>query len=91
MRSVVPMVNTLKPGDVLDLHYNMDIIDEIGSFHVGNVEYDFNGCDPGHYMLNKLYNAEGYANKFDVYNGPHYQYYRRDHLGNNREVWQTPP
>ena len=34
-----------------------------------------------------MYNTEGYANKFNVTGGPFYQYYRKDHLGNNREVW----
>lgn len=84
----VPL-STLQPGDVLDLQYNMDIIDETGTFYVDNKEYSFNGCDPGVYMIHKVYNTEGYANNIQGYYGPNYQYYRKDHLGNNREVWRA--
>ena len=84
----VPL-STLQPGDVLNLQYNMDIIDETGTFYVDNKEYSFNGCDPGVYMIHKVYNTEGYANNIQGYYGPNYQYYRKDHLGNNREVWRA--
>ena len=66
----------------------MDIIDETGTFYIDNFEYGFNGCDPGIYWIDKIYNSEGYCNE-----GPNnystYYYYRKDHLGNNREVWRT--
>ncbi len=42
----VPLINTLTPGKTIKLAYNMDIIDETGTFYVDNVEYKFNGCDP---------------------------------------------
>ncbi len=77
----------LAEGEVLQLYYDMDFVDETGTFHVDNIEYDFNGCDPGWYLLRNVYNTEGYTNKFNVTGGPFYQYYRKDHLGNNREVW----
>jgi len=77
----------LTEGEVLQLYYDMDFVDETGTFHVDNIEYDFNGCDPGWYLLRNVYNTEGYTNKFNVTGGPFYQYYRKDHLGNNREVW----
>jgi len=87
MRSQVPVVNTLQPGQVLSLQYEMDYIGETGTFYLGNIEYGFNGCDPGWYWIDKIYNPEGYVNDLGIYNGPYYQYYRKDHLGNNREVW----
>ncbi len=37
-------------------------------------------------MLDKVYNTEGYADRLGTYD-LYYNYYRRDHLGNNREVW----
>ena len=67
----------------------MDIIDETGTFYVDNFEYKFNGCDPEVYILDKVYNSEGYADRLATMNGPYYNYYRHDHLGDNREVWQA--
>ena len=78
---VVPMGQTRK------WVYDLDIINETGTFYVDNFEYKFNGCDPGVYMLDKVYNSEGYADRLATMNGPYYNYYRCDHLGNNREVW----
>jgi len=79
---VVPIGNTKQ------WEYDPDIIDETGTFYVDNKEYGFNGCDQGIYWLDQLYNTEGYA---DYYYGgfTSYNYYRRDHLGNNREVWNA--
>lgn len=67
----------------------MDIIDETGTFYVDNVEYKFNGCDPGIYMLDRVHNPEGYTENLYASSGPTYNYYRRDHLGNNQEVWRA--
>lgn len=74
---------------VLDLSYNPDIIEETGTFYIGNYEYGFNGCDPGWYWKQRINNAEGYisCDNEGKYDG--YLYYRRDHLGNNREVWNA--
>ncbi len=74
----------------LNLQYNMDIIDETGTFYIDNIEYGFNGCDPGVYMLDKVYNTEGYADRLGTYD-LYYNYTGRDHLGNNREVWLATP
>lgn len=89
VKAEVPAINTLEPGQILNLQYNMDIIDETGTFYVDNKEYSFNGCDPGWYWVDKVYNSEGYTNNLGGYYGPNYQYYRKDHLGNNREVWRA--
>jgi len=82
----VPLVSTLTPGKTIKLQYDMDIIDETGTFYVDNFEYGFNGCDPGWYWVEKIYNPEGYVTNLA---NPNYCYFRKDHLGNNREVWRT--
>jgi RHS repeat-associated protein len=53
---------------------------------VGSVEYSFSN-DMGDYQfdLDKVYNAEGYV--IPIVGVPHYYYYRKDHTGDNREVW----
>jgi RHS repeat-associated protein len=55
-----------------------------GSHYFGNIEYEYNDLhqreDP---KLLRIHNAEGY------YSDNQYYYYRRDHLGNNREVWRV--
>ncbi|NDP22619.1 MAG: hypothetical protein GZ091_16290 [Paludibacter sp.] len=71
-----------------------------GSDYVGNIEYEFyrSYFDPedpditpeGYYdylTLNRVNNPEGYATLIATNMTTRYQYYRRDHLGNNREVW----
>ncbi|MEA4937538.1 MAG: RHS repeat-associated core domain-containing protein, partial [Paludibacter sp.] len=84
----VPIISTLEPGKTLDLEYNMDIVDETGVFYVDNYEYGFNGCDPGWYWIRRIHNPEGY---FSQEPGTYqtFYYYRKDHLGNNREVWRS--
>lgn len=37
-------------------------------------------------LLDKIYNTEGYKQVFD---SQYFCYYRKDHLGNNREVWKA--
>jgi len=83
--SEVP-ISALQPGQTCKLAYDMDIIDETGTFYVDNFEYKFNGCDPGVYGLDKVYNSEGYTMNPS---NPMCFYYRKDHLGSIREVWYT--
>ena len=41
-------------------------------------------------MLGKVFNPEGYATRINSTSLlPDYHYYRKDHLGNNREVWRA--
>ncbi|MPM25074.1 hypothetical protein SDC9_71564 [bioreactor metagenome] len=84
----VPVISTLEPGKTIKLEYNMDIVDETGVFYVNNYEYGFNGCDPGWYWIRRIHNPEGY---FSQEPGTYqtFYYYRKDHLGNNREVWRA--
>jgi RHS repeat-associated core domain len=61
-----------------------------GTEYVGNIEYETEisnsilGSLSKEYSLNRIHNAEGY-----VVADNQYYYYRRDHLGNNREVWNA--
>ena len=68
-----------------------------GTEYLDNFEYGFEN-DCGNYVmyLDKIYNSEGYAmglyNNYPYwYSALNYNYYRKDHLGNIREVWQAPP
>jgi len=68
-----------------------------GTFYAGNKEYRYQIL---RYIdaPQRIHNPEGYVS-FDPQNGQDmqagwsddwYNYYRRDHLGNNREVWRAP-
>ncbi|MDP3443096.1 MAG: hypothetical protein Q8T08_09590 [Ignavibacteria bacterium] len=81
---VVIPVNTI--GNLGDPNNCSDYLN--GTDYVGNIEYTFsNDCGDYQYDLSKIYNSEGYVDNFyyTIFN-----YYRRDHLGNNREVWRAP-
>lgn len=72
-----------------------------GKANIGNVEYYIYKPKPAgvdevgwvytnSFSLDKMYNTEGYLDRilFPTNNiGVPYNYYRKDHLGNNREVW----
>ena len=73
-----------------------------GTDYLGNIEYDFyrlyfDPQDPditpeGYYdalCISRVHNPEGYATFIASNTITRYQYYRRDHLGNNREVWNA--
>ena len=77
----------LTDGQVLEPIYTPTSYDFTGTAYVENVEYNLSKTASGAnyidtYTLNRLQNAEGYI----AADGKYY-YYRRDHLGNNREVW----
>ena|GEM_PF-2104024 len=81
---VVPIGSVGSPGNPNDCN---DFLN--GTEYNGNIEYAFSN-DGGDYQfdLDKIYNDEGYAENPA---SPKYYYYRKDHLGDNREVWQAPP
>ena len=64
-----------------------------GTDYIGNVEYHYDAEYFGgefswdQIYFSMLYNPEGYCQNltYSIFN-----YYRRDHLGNNREVWRAP-
>ncbi|MDD4993092.1 MAG: DUF6443 domain-containing protein [Paludibacter sp.] len=78
----VPLIE----GQVVDPMYlatNYSLL--TGTDYLGNIEYSFSN-DQGDYQfdLDKIYNTEGYSVSPT---SAVYYYYRKDHLGNNREVW----
>jgi RHS repeat-associated protein len=89
----------LNPGDIIlniDVNENDNVTVE-GMDYIGNFEYQIYRFfdwdvtfEPVEYKyLSKIHNPEGYATSATTSNGPIYYYYRRDHLGNNREVWRA--
>ena len=58
--------------------------DKSGIMYVDNIEYEFSQDDgqPLEIYSYNIYNSEGY-----VTTTGQFFYYRKDHLGNNREVW----
>ncbi|MFZ4455216.1 MAG: DUF6443 domain-containing protein [Bacteroidales bacterium] len=84
---LTPLAVPLSAGQIVASSYlnsNYSYIN--GTDYVGSVEYVFSN-DGGDYQfdLDKVFNAEGYV--IPVLGVPQYYYYRKDHLGNNREVW----
>ena len=84
---LLPLAMPLSVGETRQWTYELDIIDLHGTSYVDNIEYDIDGTNYGDYMLNRVHNPEGYV----MYpsSAPRYHYYRKDHLGNNREVWRA--
>ena len=76
-----PLVNT---GDVLSISYSQGAIDQNGTAYIGNMEYNTQNGNSSLTALNRIHNTEGYVENIS---SPNYYYYRKDHLGNNREVW----
>jgi len=76
-----PVVNT---GDVLNLSYLQNSVDQNGTVYIGNIEYNTQNGNSALTTLSRIYNTEGYVENT---NNPQYYYYRKDHLGNNCEVW----
>ncbi len=76
-----PVVNT---GDVLNISYSQGAIDQNGTVYIGNVEYNTQNGNSSLTAISRIYNDEGYV---ETPSNPQYYYYRKDHLGDNREVW----
>jgi len=77
----VPLVNT---GDVLNISYSQGAVDQDGTAYIGNVEYNTKNGNSSLTAISRIQNMEGYVENIS---SPNYYYYRKDHLGNNREVW----
>lgn len=80
------LATPIDTGKVCNLTYALGRIDQNGTAYIDNKEYNtFNG-DSTLTFFQRIYNTEGYSENFTAI-APNYNYYRRDHLGNNREVW----
>ena len=79
-------VNPLSVGEVINLStYPPYLLDRVRTWFVDNKEYGL--MYPEHYdylELKRIHTPEGYVDQYD-----NYHYYRRDHLGNVREVWKA--
>jgi len=79
---VTALAAPLTEGATIQQSYTYGVVNQNGSAYVDNVEYKTtNGSSLGRC---RVYNSEGFANVYG-----HLSYYRKDHLGNNREVWQA--
>lgn len=87
--TMLPDVNApvINEGEVCNWKSNWDMATQTGVVFVDNFEYKTEQLegDPLSIKLDKVYNQEGYAEILSSTNK--YSYYRKDHLGNNREVW----
>jgi len=85
----------LSDGEVLEPIYTPTNYNFSGTEYIGNIEYAISKIKgpirigmptlyKDSYTFSRLYNAEGYVENLS---SPNYYYYRKDHLGDNREVW----
>ncbi len=77
----------LTAGQVITQTYDGTTVDQRGTAYVGNMEYTTAKGMAANTKLDKILNAEGYVTTVA---NPQYFYFRRDHLGTNREVWSFP-
>ncbi len=80
------MILQLDTGQVISQSYRPDLATQNGTVYIDNKEYNTYSGNPTLTSLKRIFNAEGYAEDITLAT-PNYYYYRRDHLGNNREVW----
>jgi hypothetical protein len=78
----VPLIT----GQVINQTYTINTINQNGTVYIDNKEYTTLNGNAALTALQRIYNAEGYADTITA-TIPNYKYYRRDHLGNNRELW----
>jgi RHS repeat-associated protein len=77
----------LAPGTV---NTSTDMVAQSTTIYVDNKEYQTVRTPVLYNKLNMVYNSEGYVTNFGAYPpAENYCYYRKDHLGNNREVWRA--
>ena len=89
----------LNPGQVienLDVNEN-DNVTVDGMDYIGNIEYQIYRYfdwdvtfEPAELKyIYRIHNPKGFATNATITYGPIYSYYRKDHLGNNREEWRA--
>jgi len=91
------LATPITDGQVLEPVYSPTDYGYSGMAYIGNIEYGINKVPVNLYSyvyvyndvlaLQEIYNTEGYVENLGSFN---YYYFRKDHLGNNREVWQAP-
>ena len=82
---VVPLAVQLDSGKVItNPKYIVNVVNLSGTSYVDDAEYTRRSDGLTYANGGKVYNSEGYTNGDGL---TAYSYYRKDHLGNNREVW----
>ena len=64
----------------------MNVVNQNGTAYIDNKEYTTLNGNTVLTAIKRIYNSEGFADTITA-TIPNYKYYRRDHLGNNRELW----
>ena len=80
------LIDPLSDGQIINQSYMPGVVSQKGTVYIDNKEYNTLNWNPALTILKRVYNAEGYTEDV-TFPIPNYYYYRRDHLGNNREVW----
>lgn len=90
---IQPIIGVGEIYDIYDMDQNSTSLYIFGDDYIGNMQYRYYE-EYNHGVLNEngiflmqVNNPEGYC---DNINYLKLNYYRRDHLGNNREVWRAP-
>ena len=83
---LVALAAPVVQGTVINQTYTANVVDQNGTVYIDNKEYNTFKGNSALTVLQRIYNAEGYAENVTA-TTPNYYYYRHDHLGNNREVW----
>ncbi len=86
---VTPLTVPITVGKVNKLEYEVDVINQDTRMFVDNFEYTlWKDPDMDAISLTRISNQEGYTT-FGINPKASYYYYRKDHLGNNRELWRA--
>jgi len=86
------LATPIDEGTVYNSMFNTSLMTQTGTDYIGNIEYSSKRNNTGKtYGLQQVNNPEGYSNMFNnSYVSTNFFYFRRDHLGNTREVWRAP-
>jgi len=84
---ITPLVIPLAKDTVCKWTYSSGLINQTGTAYIDNLEYQiYNGNIQSPQLL-RVYNSEGYSANINA--SWAFNYYRKDHLGNIREVWRA--
>jgi RHS repeat-associated protein len=85
-----PILLPIDKDTVCHWDYASGLISMSTTLYVDNKEYEIVRSPVQYNRLNRIHNPEGYVSNFEAYPpAEQYCYYRKDHLGNNREVWRA--
>ena len=84
---ITPLVIPLAKDTVCKWSYSSGLVNQTGTAYIDNLEYMiYNGNIQSPNLL-RVYNSEGYSANINA--SWAFNYYRKDHLGNIREVWRA--